>query len=36
MNEPWIPKGFHTVTPNIVVDNAEDAIDLRRGVCGMA
>jgi PhnB protein len=26
MNEAWIPKGFRTVTPNIVVDNAEDAI----------
>jgi PhnB protein len=26
MNESWIPKGFRTVTPNIVVDNAEDAI----------
>lgn len=26
MNESWIPKGFRTVTPNIVVDNAEQAI----------
>jgi PhnB protein len=26
MNETWIPKGFHTVTPNIIVDNADDAI----------
>lgn len=26
MNEPWIPKGFHTVTPNIIVDDAEAAI----------
>jgi PhnB protein len=26
MNEPWIPKGFRTVTPNIIVDDAEDAI----------
>ena len=26
MSEPWIPKGFHTVTPNIIVDDAEAAI----------
>jgi uncharacterized glyoxalase superfamily protein PhnB len=26
MREPWIPKGFHTVTPNIIVDDAEEAI----------
>ena len=26
MNEPWIPQGFHTVTPNIIVDDAEAAI----------
>jgi PhnB protein len=26
MNEPWIPKGFRTVTPNIIVDDAESAI----------
>lgn len=26
MNESWMPKGFRTVTPNIIVDNAEDAI----------
>jgi len=26
MNESWIPKGFLTVTPNIIVDSAEDAI----------
>ena len=26
MNEPWIPQGFTTVTPNIIVDNADDAI----------
>ena len=33
MHESWIPKGFHTVTPNIIVDNAEDAITfLKRGL----
>ena len=26
MNESWIPEGFRTVTPNIVVDDAEAAI----------
>jgi len=26
VSEPWIPKGFHTVTPNIIVDGAEPAI----------
>ncbi|MEO8466488.1 MAG: VOC family protein [Gammaproteobacteria bacterium] len=26
MNEPWVPKGFHTITPNIIVDDAEAAI----------
>jgi PhnB protein len=27
MSESWIPQGFRTVTPNIVVDNAENAIE---------
>jgi len=26
MSTPWIPKGFHTITPNIVVDDAEEAV----------
>jgi PhnB protein len=26
MNDSWIPEGFHTVTPNIIVDDAESAI----------
>jgi len=26
MSARWIPKGFHTITPNIVVDNAEQAV----------
>jgi PhnB protein len=26
MNEPWIPEGFHTLTPNIIVDDAESAV----------
>ena len=34
MNEPWIPKGFHTVTPNIVVDDAENAIAFLKRALG--
>jgi PhnB protein len=26
MSTQWRPKGFHTITPNIVVDNAEQAV----------
>jgi len=26
MSEPWLPKGFHTITPNIIVDDAEQAL----------
>jgi PhnB protein len=26
MNETWIPEGFHTVTPNVIFDDAEAAI----------
>ena len=26
MREPWIPEDFHTVTPNMIVDDAEQAI----------
>ena len=26
MNEAWIPEGFHTITPNIIVDDAEAAV----------
>jgi len=34
MNESWIPKGFRTVTPNIVVDNAEEAITFLKRALG--
>ena len=34
MNEPWIPKGFHTVTPNIIVDDAEAAITFLKHAFG--
>jgi PhnB protein len=26
MSVRWVPKGFHTITPNIVVDDAEQAV----------
>jgi PhnB protein len=26
MSAPWVPSGFHTITPNIVVDGAEGAV----------
>jgi PhnB protein len=34
MNESWIPTGFRTVTPNIIVDNAEEAIDFLKRALG--
>ena len=34
MNVPWIPDGFHTVTPNIVVDDAEAAITFLKRAFG--
>ena len=34
MNEPWIPRDFRTVTPNIIVDDAEDAIAFLKGALG--
>ena len=26
MSSQWLPKGFHTITPNIIVDDAEEAV----------
>jgi PhnB protein len=26
MSRQWLPKGFHTITPNIIVDDAEQAV----------
>ena len=34
MTEPWIPEGFHTVTPNIIVDDAEEAITFLKAGLG--
>ena len=33
MGASWAPKGFHTVTPNVIVDDAEGAIAfLKKGL----
>jgi PhnB protein len=34
MNEQWMPDGFHTITPNIVVDDAEAAIEFLKTALG--
>ena len=34
MNESWIPEGFHTVTPNIILDDAEAAISFFKQAFG--
>jgi PhnB protein len=34
MSASWIPKGFHTVTPNIVVVDAEEAITFLKTALG--
>jgi len=36
MNESWIPKGFRTITPNIIVENAESAIAFLKRALGAA
>ena len=34
MSAPWLPKGFHTITPNIVVDDAEQAVEFFKKAFG--
>ena len=34
MSTTWRPKGFHTITPNIVVENAEQAIAFLKKALG--
>ena len=34
MNESWIPEGFHTVTPNVILDDAEAAISFFKRAFG--
>ncbi|MGA7919182.1 MAG: hypothetical protein WCA38_05875 [Candidatus Acidiferrales bacterium] len=33
MSARWIPKAFHTITPNVVVDNAEQAVVFLTWTC---
>ena len=34
MSIPAIPKGFHTITPNIIVDDAEKAVEFLKKALG--
>lgn len=34
MSAPWLPKGFHTITPNIIVDDAEPAVAFLKKALG--
>jgi PhnB protein len=34
MSAQWLPKGFHTITPNIIVDDAEEAVAFLKKALG--
>jgi PhnB protein len=34
MSTRWLPKGFHTITPNIIVDDAEKAVEFFKNAFG--
>jgi PhnB protein len=34
MGAQWSPKGFHTITPNIIVDDAEEAVAFLKRALG--
>ena len=34
MKAPWLPEGFHTVTPNIIVEDAARAVDFLKRAFG--
>lgn len=36
MSAQWLPKGFHTITPNIIVDDAEQAVAFLKKALGAA
>ncbi len=36
MSARWLPTGFHTITPNIIVDDAEQAVAFFKHVFGAA
>ena len=34
MSAHWLPKGFHTITPNIIVEDAEEAVAFLKKALG--
>jgi len=34
MTAPWLPTGFHTITPNIIAEDAERALDFLKRAFG--
>jgi PhnB protein len=34
MTAPWLPDGFHTITPNIIADDAEQAVNFLKRAFG--
>ena len=34
MTVPWLPDGFHTITPNIIAEDAEQAVDFLKRALG--
>jgi PhnB protein len=34
MTAPWLPAGFHTITPNIIAEDAEQAVDFLKRALG--
>jgi PhnB protein len=34
MTAPWLPDGFHTITPNIIAEDAEQAVDFLKRALG--
>jgi PhnB protein len=36
MPAPWLPAGFHTITPNIIVEDAERAVSFLKRAFGAA
>ena len=34
MSAQWLPKGFHTITPNVIVDDAEQAVAFLKKALG--
>ena len=34
MTAPWLPDGFHTVTPNIIAEDADQAVDFLKRAFG--